>query len=130
MEAAVDQLGVDKDAERGERDAAGQPGRLLLPRFQQDSDDLQEQGHAVFLLSLFSKTFFTWSLTSALEMSASSFAVGTSSGMSGRTMEGKASKAPTMDVASVRGTPFSSPVEIRELVANRKSWKKIDLLMI
>ena len=49
-------------------------------------------------------------------MRLSSLELGRSKGTSGR-MAGKARRAPTIDVASVRGTPFKSDVEMMQLAA-------------
>lgn len=65
---------------------------------------------------LLSSTPMIWSLTSALEIRLNSLELGRRSGTSGR-MAGKARSAPTMDVASVLGTPFRSDVEMMQLAA-------------
>ena len=67
-----------------------------------------------------------WSLTSALDTSSSSETVpsaeghpepGRRRGTSGRRMAGKGRRAPTTDVASVRGAPRSSELEMTQLHA-------------
>ncbi len=45
VERAVDQLGVDEDAEAAEGDAAGETGRLLLAALQQDPTYLKHVDH-------------------------------------------------------------------------------------
>ncbi len=76
-------------------------------------------------LPLFSSTPTTWSLTSALETRERppppSPDPGRRRGTSGCRMAGKERRAPTSEVASVRGTPRSSPLEITLLQAYKKS---------